>query len=518
MLAQSAPRPRESRWFPSFLLENAARKLLLDEQILTYMPRLCLRTIFRLFYKQTRWKVGRFFQRRRYEKELGPPRIFRFTRGRDGGRRFTTDSAQPRRAKPEIDSSPGSQRSTVANSKRSAWAAKLRQVKLVALRSLTGIGFKVFAALELHSDHDGYCWPLVETIQKLIGIDRRRSIFQGLAELDEHGLIDRRKLISRGRGRNAPTLYRIGGKIENLPPNAAKHYVLGPDEPKKSMSERVKRGRGVEKRHVGGEVSKNDSTEVSKNATRRGVEKRHPELGVNQELDSGAAHHAPSSSSSFSPNIQPDDDDGASAGPSEQNPATQTGNSITPVEERTKLSPAQRAWMQTRILDRAGQVVRSEHNYIRAAEPAFVANWDGEVFEWAVESAEIFLQREVLDRQDRGEEISTQRNHAVEHIKNEAAKNGLIVTKDEVNSAIQGASVIKGITWSIEASNDTNKRKVEPNEAAELQKQIEVLMREIDETDRARQTPGCSNPDLLIEKRKLLVRQLVKLQHKLREQ
>ena len=168
------PRPREAWRSPGLWIEKAARTLLLDEEILAHLPRVCLRTILRIFYRQSRWKIGRIFERRRYAKEFGPPRIFKIPRGRDCGTRRMHDSAQPR---------PALQQSTVANSKRAKWAAKLRQVKFVALRCVSGIGFKVFAALELYCDTDGYCWPLVETIQKLIGIDRRRSIFKGLAEL-----------------------------------------------------------------------------------------------------------------------------------------------------------------------------------------------------------------------------------------------------------------------------------------------------------------------------------------------
>jgi hypothetical protein len=72
-------------------------KLLLDldpELLKSLFPRgVSFRGVLVHFHLQTRAKVRGFFQRRTYEKEFGPPRIFQFRRGKYVGRRFTRDGA-----------------------------------------------------------------------------------------------------------------------------------------------------------------------------------------------------------------------------------------------------------------------------------------------------------------------------------------------------------------------------------------------------------------------------------------
>jgi hypothetical protein len=480
------------------------------------------------------------------------------------------------------DSAPARQlalEKTTATSKRAAWAAKLRQVKMAALRSVTGIGFKVFAALELHSDQDGYCWPLVETIQKLIGIDRRRSIFEGLAELEAEGLIDRAKLISRSRGKNAPTLYRIGGKVETLPPKAAIRYVLAP-EPRTSISVRVQGERGVEKRHVANqsrEVSKNDSTGVSKNGMGRGVEKRHTELGVkgelgvNEELDSEALTDTHANHHRFSTTTQTDDD---GLRVCERDIDTLQSKAKKLLLERGHSQPVvEIAIMRVEDLARAkGSIPRSVAYFLKSIERSLEDSREVEAIATIVRQR---LDRGValtapLEPHERHDAITVgpeprdletfERFYA--SYPNQVGKPlalhewmKSVIATDSAQEILEGlerwkrspewlgepryipspTKFILGRQWmdtpmslveerrekelwgrSAGALTDTDKVKIEPHVAVELQKQIEVLIREMDETDRARQTPGCKNPDLLIEHRKLLVRELVNLQRKLR--
>src|SRR5579872_4701098 len=80
-----------------------AARIFLSSAILRSLPQpLCFRTIFLLWFLETRGKLDQFLQRRRYEKEFGPPRIFKFSRGRNVGSRRTHDAA-PRRAGPSQD-------------------------------------------------------------------------------------------------------------------------------------------------------------------------------------------------------------------------------------------------------------------------------------------------------------------------------------------------------------------------------------------------------------------------------
>jgi Helix-turn-helix domain len=127
--------------------------------------------------------------------------------------------------------------------KRAAWAKTLRRIHPIAAKA-SGMACKVFMALQFHADMDGYCWPLIATLGKFTGIKKRDTIFAALRELDTLGIVDRGQLISR-RGRNSPTLYRIGGKVEELPANAAARYYLGPSRAKKSGRRPAKRDLGA---------------------------------------------------------------------------------------------------------------------------------------------------------------------------------------------------------------------------------------------------------------------------------
>src|ERR1700719_1871393 len=108
-------------------------------------------------------------------------------------------------------------------SSRTAWAKTLRRCELIVMKA-SGPACKVFLALKFHANCDGYCWPLVSTLRTLTGIRKRDTIFAALRELESLGLVYRRQLISR-RGRNSPTLYRIGRKVETVPENADHLYV-----------------------------------------------------------------------------------------------------------------------------------------------------------------------------------------------------------------------------------------------------------------------------------------------------
>jgi hypothetical protein len=143
-------------------------------------------------------------------------------------------------------------------SSRTAWAKTLRRCELIVMKA-SGPACKVFLALKLHANCDGYCWPLVSTLQGFTGIKKRDTIFAALRELEVQGIVYRRQLISR-RGRDSPTLYRIGREVEAVPKNAAVLYVLGPA--------RQKAGRRPAKRDLGDlacEVPPNGTTGVPSN-------------------------------------------------------------------------------------------------------------------------------------------------------------------------------------------------------------------------------------------------------------
>jgi hypothetical protein len=130
-----------------------------------------------------------------------------------------------------------------------AWAKTLRRCEWIAMKA-SGTACKVFTALKIHADMDGYCWPLISTLQAGTNLKKRDTIFAALRELEALGIVDRGSLSSR-KGRNSPTLYRIGGRVEKLPPNAATQYFLNPRRAKKSsMRARVKMGRRPSERDL----------------------------------------------------------------------------------------------------------------------------------------------------------------------------------------------------------------------------------------------------------------------------
>jgi helix-turn-helix protein len=100
----------------------------------------------------------------------------------------------------------------------------------------SGAAGSVLHALMFHQNADGYCWPLATRLQEHTKLSRN-AVFVALNELESLGIIDRRMLTSRVNGRNAPTLYRIGGKVTHLPQNAAR-YILGNKRKPKSSRRR----------------------------------------------------------------------------------------------------------------------------------------------------------------------------------------------------------------------------------------------------------------------------------------
>ena len=97
--------------------------------------------------------------------------------------------------------------------------------RTIAMRT-SGKACAVFVALESQADTNGYCWPLIATLQKLTGIKTRRTISRALREFERLGIVDRAKLVSKKRGNVAPRLCRIGGRIESLPREAAARFIL----------------------------------------------------------------------------------------------------------------------------------------------------------------------------------------------------------------------------------------------------------------------------------------------------
>jgi len=97
--------------------------------------------------------------------------------------------------------------------------------RTIAMRT-SGKACSVFVALESQADTNGYCWPLIATLQKLTGIKTRRTISRALREFERLGIVDRAKLVLKERGNIAPRLCRIGGRIESLPREAAAKFTL----------------------------------------------------------------------------------------------------------------------------------------------------------------------------------------------------------------------------------------------------------------------------------------------------
>jgi Helix-turn-helix domain len=102
----------------------------------------------------------------------------------------------------------------------------------------SGAAGSVLHALMFHQNAEGYCWPLASRLQNHTKLSRN-AVFVALNELESLGIIDRRMLTSRVNGRNAPTLYRIGGKVTHLPKNAER-YILG--NKRKPKSSRGRKG------------------------------------------------------------------------------------------------------------------------------------------------------------------------------------------------------------------------------------------------------------------------------------
>ncbi len=101
----------------------------------------------------------------------------------------------------------------------------LRQCEAIAMK-VSGKACSVFLALESQADVDGYCWPLISTLQKFTEIKTRRAISRALREFEKRGIVDRVRLISKKDGYRSPNLYRIGGQIEHLPSEAAARFIL----------------------------------------------------------------------------------------------------------------------------------------------------------------------------------------------------------------------------------------------------------------------------------------------------
>jgi hypothetical protein len=97
--------------------------------------------------------------------------------------------------------------------------------RTIAMRT-SGKACSVFVALESQADTNGYCWPLIVTLQKLTGIKTRRTVSRALREFERLGILDRARLVSKQQGNIAPRLCRIGGRIESLPREAAARFFL----------------------------------------------------------------------------------------------------------------------------------------------------------------------------------------------------------------------------------------------------------------------------------------------------
>jgi hypothetical protein len=101
----------------------------------------------------------------------------------------------------------------------------LSPARTIAMRT-SGKACAVFVALESQADTNGYCWPLIATLQQLTGIKMRKTISRALREFERLGIVDRAKLVLKKRGNIAPRLCRIGGRIESLPREAAARFIL----------------------------------------------------------------------------------------------------------------------------------------------------------------------------------------------------------------------------------------------------------------------------------------------------
>lgn len=124
---------------------------------------------------------------------------------------------------------------TTSVESRQTWAETLRHCHS-AVAKASGAACKVFLALQMFADSEGYCWPLVATLQNRTNIRRDVTIYKALRELESIGVLRRRNLISQKTGQLGPNLYRIGGqKIEGLPKKARALYLLGPERSSKTL-------------------------------------------------------------------------------------------------------------------------------------------------------------------------------------------------------------------------------------------------------------------------------------------
>jgi hypothetical protein len=204
-----------------------------------------------------------------------------------------------------------------------AWAKALRRYELIVMKA-SGPACKVFLALKFHANCDGYCWPLVSTLRRFTGIRKRDTIFAAFRELESLGIVYRRQLISR-RGRNSPTLYRIGREVEAVPENADDLYVLGPARPvqQKAWRRPAKRDLGVLACEVppngttgvpssgATEVPSNGSTGVPPGGTQN--YSREPLNGTASSGEGAAPQVSPSAEAESSPNTQLDSETTATA-------------------------------------------------------------------------------------------------------------------------------------------------------------------------------------------------------------
>jgi hypothetical protein len=150
---------------------------------------------------------------------------------------------------------------------RRVWAEQVRAFhKIVAKEK--GAVCRVFVALQGHADLDGYCWPLVSTIERETRLSRN-TVFAAVKRLEGLGILSRRQLVSRGsQGRNSPVLFRIGGPIKNLPEKASRLYVLQVQPQQKSaVKSQVQPRRCTKNRYVGGDVPKTGTGAVAETGT-----------------------------------------------------------------------------------------------------------------------------------------------------------------------------------------------------------------------------------------------------------
>jgi Helix-turn-helix domain len=118
--------------------------------------------------------------------------------------------------------------------KYAARAKELLRCLRIASRA-SGSAARAFLGLQSFANPEGYCWPLVSTLRKETKLGRSR-LFLALAELESLGIIDRRTLVSRVNGRNAPTLFRVGGKVTYLPKNAERYILANKRKPQSRTS------------------------------------------------------------------------------------------------------------------------------------------------------------------------------------------------------------------------------------------------------------------------------------------